>query len=112
MEERQSQDLMRNHFVAGFLRSLEYFKGILFLTANPVGTFDEAFTSRTQVLIYYSDFQNDERTMVWDNFFEKLKEDREGIMRILQPMKDYTKSQELQALKWSGRKIRNGTVAL
>jgi len=108
MEERQSHDLERNHLVAGFLRALEYFKGILFLTTNRVGTFDEAFISRIHVPIYYSEFQDEERTKIWDRYFEKLEQDREGKMRILQPTKDYVQSQELRALKWNGREIRNG----
>ena len=38
-----------------FLRILEYYEGILILTSNRVGTFDEAFKSRTQVATHYSD---------------------------------------------------------
>lgn len=109
MEERQPQDLTRNHLVAGFLRALEYFKGIIFLTTNRVGTFDEAFISRIHVPIYYPPFQDEERIRVWDTFFEKLEQDRETTMRILQSTKDYTQSQELQSLNWNGREIRNGT---
>lgn len=109
MEERQPQDLTRNHLVAGFLRALEYFKGILFLTTNRIGTFDEAFISRIHVPIYYPDFQPSDRIRVWDSFFEKLEQDRETTMRIMQSTKDYTQSQEVLALEWNGREIRNGT---
>ncbi len=108
MEERQSQDLERNHLVAGFLRALEYFKGILFLTTNRVGTFDEAFISRIHIPIYYPEFHDDDRTKVWDRYFEKLEQDRENEMRILPSTKDYTQSSEVRALKWNGREIRNG----
>ncbi|KAK3987610.1 hypothetical protein QBC44DRAFT_331227 [Cladorrhinum sp. PSN332] len=107
MEERQAQDLERNHLVAGFLRALEFFKGILFLTTNRVGTFDEAFFSRIHVPIYYTTFGEEERIKVWDRFFDKLEEDRETTMRILQSTKDYVQSNELQALNWNGREIRN-----
>ncbi|POS71770.1 hypothetical protein DHEL01_v209833 [Diaporthe helianthi] len=107
MEERQPQDLTRNHLVAGFLRSLEYFKGIVFLTTNRVGTFDEAFISRIHVSIYYGEFSADQRIKVWDTFFEKLELDRESSMRILPATKDYIQSPELQALSWNGREIRN-----
>lgn len=110
MEERQTQDLERNHLVAGFLRALEYFKGILFLTTNRVGTFDEAFISRIHVPIYYAEFRDEQRAKIWARFFEKLEEDREATMRILQSAKDYTQSQELQDLKWNGREIRNGRL--
>lgn len=51
MEQRRAQDHERNHLVAGFLRALEYYRGILFLSTNRVGTFDEAFTSRIHIQI-------------------------------------------------------------
>lgn len=107
MEERRSQDIERNHLVAGFIRALEYFKGILFLTTNRVGIFDEAFVSRIHVQIYYR-LEDDDRDKVWDNFFQKLEDDREATMRIPQATKDYTQSKELRDLKWNGREIRNG----
>ena len=89
LEQRQVQDIKRNHLVAGFLRALEYFKGILFLTTNRVGTFDEAFISRIHIQIYYEEFNEDDRRKVWDTFFQKLEEERESSMRIPQPTKDY-----------------------
>ena len=39
LEARTSQDLHRNALVSIFLRLLEYFQGILFLTTNRVATF-------------------------------------------------------------------------
>ncbi len=108
MEQRQVQDIERNHLVAGFLRALEYYKGILFLTTNRVGTFDEAFMSRIHIQIHYPEFTDEERDRLWDTFFHKLEDDRETTMRITQPAKDYVQSQELRALKWNGREIRNG----
>lgn len=108
MEERVPQDLARNHLVAGFLRALEYFKGIVFLTTNRVGTFDEAFISRIHVPIYYGEFTPEQRMRVWDTFFEKLELDRESTMRIVPSAKDYVGSSDLQNLKWNGREIRNG----
>lgn len=109
MEQRQVQDLVRNNMVAGFLRALEYYQGILFLTTNRVGTFDEAFVSRIHIMIHYPAFENQEREKVWDTFFKKLEDEREGQMRILQATKDYVSSQEVEDLQWNGREIRNGT---
>ncbi len=108
MEQRRVQDLERNHLVAGFLRALEYFKGILFLTTNRVGTFDEGFISRIHIQIHYPTFQSSDREKVWDAFFQKLEEDREATMRIPQATKDYIQSRELHELEWNGREIRNG----
>ncbi|KAH8894173.1 P-loop containing nucleoside triphosphate hydrolase protein [Thozetella sp. PMI_491] len=107
LEQRQIQDLERNHLVAGFLRALEYYKGILFLTTNRVGTFDEAFISRLHIQLYYPEFTDTQREAVWRTFFRKLEDDREMTMRIPQSTKDYVQSQELQGLNWNGREIRN-----
>ncbi|KAF2967356.1 hypothetical protein GQX73_g6226 [Xylaria multiplex] len=43
LERRSANDLRRNSIVSIFLRAMEYFQGILFLTTNRVGHFDEAF---------------------------------------------------------------------
>ncbi|KAF6819054.1 P-loop containing nucleoside triphosphate hydrolase (ATPase) [Colletotrichum plurivorum] len=107
MERREVQDLTRNHLVAGFLRALEYYRGILFLTTNRIGTFDEAFISRIHLQIYYPPFSDDDREKVWDIFFQKLEEERETTIRIMQSTKDYIQSEELRSLKWNGREIRN-----
>jgi AAA+ superfamily predicted ATPase len=42
LEERTLSDLERNSLASVFLRTLEYYNGILILTSNRVGTFDEA----------------------------------------------------------------------
>lgn len=64
LERRQSRDLARNGLVSGkhevifvlfgtelqpaFLRRMEYFTGLLFLTTNRVGHIDDAFISRVR----------------------------------------------------------------
>ncbi|KGO50161.1 hypothetical protein PEX2_056390 [Penicillium expansum] len=50
---RTPTDFTRNGLVAVFLRVLEYYAGILFLTTNRVGDFDEAFASRIHISLYY-----------------------------------------------------------
>ncbi len=49
LEKRTIQDIHRNALVSVFLRLLEYFQGILFLTTNRVETFDDAFQSRIHI---------------------------------------------------------------
>ncbi|MCJ1391363.1 hypothetical protein MMC18_004226 [Xylographa bjoerkii] len=44
----------RNGLVAVFLRTLEYFQGIIFLTSNRVSVFDEAIKSRVHLALQYS----------------------------------------------------------
>ena len=41
------------HIIGVFLRVLEYYAGILFLTTNRIGDFDEAFTSRIHMRLFY-----------------------------------------------------------
>ncbi|KAL1625429.1 hypothetical protein SLS54_003521 [Diplodia seriata] len=111
MEHRKVQDLVRNNLVAAFLRAMEYYKGILFLTTNRVGTFDEAFISRINITIYYRSFSHKQRTEVWETFFNKLEREREETMRIHLQTRDYIEeSPELRQLQWNGREIRNGML--
>ena len=43
LAERSLQDVQRNALVSVFLRHLEYFQGIMFLTTNRIATFNMAF---------------------------------------------------------------------
>ncbi|KAJ0374262.1 hypothetical protein COL26b_007508 [Colletotrichum chrysophilum] len=73
LEQRTLQDLQRNALVSVFLRALEYYDGILILTTNRVGTFDEAFKSRIQLALRYEKLEAYQRKQIWKNFFERLK---------------------------------------
>ncbi|KAK7984661.1 P-loop containing nucleoside triphosphate hydrolase [Apiospora saccharicola] len=108
MERRTVQDLTRNSLVAGFLRALEYYEGILFLTTNRVGSFDDAFISRVHVQLYYPEFTDEQRQMVWQTFIDKLERDRAGYMRISMKAAEYIEQINKSSLKWNGREIRNG----
>jgi ATP-dependent Clp protease ATP-binding subunit ClpA len=90
---------------------LDYFQGILFLTTNRVGHFDEAFKSRIHLSLGYEKLTDDARARIWDNLFRKLGSDhKRGGSRITYEYdaKAYVKSKEVQALEWNGREIRNG----
>ena len=54
LERRSLEDMQRNALVSVFLRVLEYYEGILILTSNRVGTFDEAFKSQNSHCILRS----------------------------------------------------------
>ena len=82
MEHLSVQDIERNSLAAEFLRALEYFKGVLFLTTNRVGHFDEALISRINITIYYSPFNELQRRALWESCFKKLQKEREDKMRI------------------------------
>lgn len=68
LERRSVHDLQRNALVSVFLRLLEYFQGILFLTTNRVETFDEAFQSRIHIALRYNDLDVKAKTIIWNTF--------------------------------------------
>ncbi|KAI0383042.1 P-loop containing nucleoside triphosphate hydrolase protein [Hypomontagnella monticulosa] len=67
LEQRSLHDVQRNAMVSVFLRALEYYSGILFLTTNRVNTFDEGFKSRIHVPIRYTDLTFASRLQIWRN---------------------------------------------
>ncbi|CVL07341.1 related to TOB3 (member of AAA-ATPase family) [Fusarium proliferatum] len=50
--------------VSAFLRRMEYFKGLLFLTTNRVGQIDDAFISRVHVAIGYQALDEETRRKI------------------------------------------------
>src|SRR6266487_658892 len=47
--------------------------GILILTSNRVGLFDEAFKSRIQLTRRYKTLEEPQRLQIWDNFITRLE---------------------------------------
>lgn len=78
LEKREVHDIHRNALVSIFLRLLEYFQGILFLTTNRVETFDDAFQSRIHIALRYNELNQKARKAVWKMFLDKVK-DMEGL---------------------------------
>lgn len=68
LEERSLHEVERNKLVSIFLRVLEYYEGIMFLTTNRVQTFDAAFQSRIHISLEYPDLNVDSRKQIWKNF--------------------------------------------
>jgi SpoVK/Ycf46/Vps4 family AAA+-type ATPase len=141
LEARQTENFDRNSLVAGmspahvriqflhytlvttvfimtvFLRTLEYYNGILFLTTNRVGTFDEAFTSRIHISLYYPPLSQASTLAVFQvNLtriqarFQKKKSNGEATLEIDDRsinefiLRYYEKNTEA---RWNGRQIRN-----
>lgn len=87
-----------------FLRTLEYYQGILILTSNRVGTFDEAFRSRIQIALHYPDLNDKSRRQIWQNFLTTPHEtgtDEENNDELTQHL------DELADHNMNGREIRN-----
>ena len=90
LEKRTIQDIHRNALVSIFLRLLEYFQGILFLTTNRVETFDDAFQSRIHVALRYGDLTTKAKRSVWRMFLDKVKA-KDGLETIDFKDSDYDK---------------------
>lgn len=61
-------DIGRNALVSIFLRVLEYYPGMLFMTSNRITAFDDAFQSRIHVPLRYRPLDTAARCEVWQNF--------------------------------------------
>jgi hypothetical protein len=98
LEARSTHDLERNKIVSIFLRTLEYYEGILFMTTNRVDNIDTAFQSRIHVSMEYPDLNNVSRRQIWTNFLESSSQPN-----------DFTKEDldELAQVVLNGRQIKN-----
>lgn len=70
MEKRSTNDIQRNAMVSIFLRLLERYQGIMFLTTNRPEHFDEAFRSRISISINYKELDEESRFQVWSNLLK------------------------------------------
>ncbi|PKY04987.1 hypothetical protein P168DRAFT_235269 [Aspergillus campestris IBT 28561] len=103
LEKRTIQDIHRNALVSIFLRLLEYFQGILFLTTNRVETFDDAFQSRIHVALRYGDLTTKAKRSVWKMFVERVQA-MEGVQTAEFSDKDFD---ALSRHNLNGRQIKN-----
>ncbi|SCO90709.1 related to TOB3 (member of AAA-ATPase family) [Fusarium oxysporum] len=74
LSQRSKQDMKRNALVSVFLRVLEYYNGLLFLTTNRVGTIDEAFKSRIHLSLYYPPLDKTQTRDIFRLNIGKLKQ--------------------------------------
>ncbi|XP_044724451.1 ATPase family associated with various cellular activities (AAA) domain-containing protein [Hirsutella rhossiliensis] len=75
LEKRDASSLRRNELVSIFLRQLEYYRGLMFLTTNRVAAIDPAFKSRLDLVLPYHDLDESCRRKVWVNFVQRLGPD-------------------------------------
>lgn len=70
---QRSDNPQVNALVSVFLRELERFDGIMFLTTNRVQSFDTAMMSRIHLALEYEPLGIDSRRAVWKFFLEKAR---------------------------------------
>ncbi|KAK7959396.1 P-loop containing nucleoside triphosphate hydrolase protein [Apiospora aurea] len=121
LAKRTRNDLRRNAVTSVFLRSLEYYAGILFLTTNRVGNIDPAFKSRIHLSLLYQPFNLKTTRRLYEIFVDRTRAEqkRRGpahfvIKRkeILEFAKDNYREMKGENLgAWNGRQIRNAFQA-
>ncbi|MCJ1404451.1 hypothetical protein MMC11_007676 [Xylographa trunciseda] len=92
----------RNGLVAVFLRTLEYFQGIIFLTSNRVAVFDAAIKSRVHLALQYSPPSQASRRQLW----------RQQLLALPASARDLPRLDDvldvLDRAEMNGREISNG----
>jgi hypothetical protein len=67
---QRANDLERSAIVGIFLRLLDYYQGILFLTTNRCDVLDHAVLSRVMLKLAYPDLDVNARRVIWKSMFE------------------------------------------
>jgi DNA polymerase III delta prime subunit len=70
MEARTDSNIQRNAMVGVFLRLLEYYQGIMFLTSNRASNIDKAFYSRISMAINFPSLTTEDRVSIWENILD------------------------------------------
>lgn len=116
MAERNPNDIHRNELVSIFLRELEYFRGVIFLTTNLYDTIDTAFRSRVSLHLLFQALDRDARETVWRKFLDRLPDmseeaaaadvDDETRPAVEKPLDDED-IRQLSLWQLNGREIKN-----
>lgn len=114
--------LAKNALVSVFLRVLEYYDGLLFLTTNRPGALDEAFKSRIHLKLWYPHLTRTQTRDIWTMNLERLdkieterhrrdphvKPLRIAKRKIMQfAGKLFETLKKEKRAPWNGRQIRN-----
>ncbi|KAI6779288.1 uncharacterized protein J7T54_001018 [Emericellopsis cladophorae] len=121
--EKMDDSLQRNALVSVFLRALEYYPGVLFLTTNRVGVLDEALSSRVHISIFFKHLSFAQTHELFQNNLARARliaEQRAEVHKeppltlkdqeiISFAMERYETSRQVNpnAPWWNGRQIRN-----
>lgn len=98
MEARTDSNIQRNAMVGVFLRLLEYYQGVLFLTSNRAANIDKAFYSRISMAINFPSLTVNDRIQIWSNILDMNGED------VLEPEDIVYLSESYDV---NGRQIKN-----
>ncbi len=132
LTSRDKSSLERNSLVSGkqhvslfvsrqlsniqvFLRSLEYYTGILFLTTNRVGYIDEAVKSRISLSVHCPALDLKQALRIWNLNLDRVLEIRSPTLEaddrqrleLYQWASSNLRDQKTGSIIWNGRQIRS-----
>jgi hypothetical protein len=100
-----------------FLRVLDYYTGILFLTTNRAGALDEAFKSRIHYKLYFPPLSKQQTLGIWELNIRRLRQleehckERKPLEISEKAILDFAEAQfdnnPKRTGQWNGRQIRN-----
>ncbi|EPE26297.1 P-loop containing nucleoside triphosphate hydrolase [Glarea lozoyensis ATCC 20868] len=112
LAKREKGDIERNSLVSVFLRVLEYYSGVIILTTNRVGEFDEAFRSRIHISLYYPRLDRPSTKQVWERNISRLRQsgldidiEEDRIRKFYE--RHWAENIEHPSRRWNGRQIKN-----
>lgn len=96
-----------NTIVAVFLRAIEYYRGLLFLTTNVVRRLDHALLSRNTIVLRFNAFNRNDRRKLVNQTMNKLSEemDYDFMPAALDTIEQKIINHESDI--WNGREIIN-----
>jgi SpoVK/Ycf46/Vps4 family AAA+-type ATPase len=106
MAERHPNDIARNELVSIFLRELEYFRGIIFLTTNLYETIDTAFRSRVNIHLLFNPLPPASRLVLWRKFISRLPPMKGSETTPIEELEEED-FKELSKWELNGREIKN-----
>jgi hypothetical protein len=94
------------------LRVLEYYSGILILTTNRVGIFDEAVRSRLSLQLYYPELDGNQTLDIWKMNMRRTLRRKNGLLTADQAnILEFAERQfmwgKYNGMCWNGRQIRS-----
>ncbi|KAL6695116.1 P-loop containing nucleoside triphosphate hydrolase protein [Trichoderma pleuroticola] len=116
LSTRDGGDIRQTSLVSVFLRVLEYYSGILILTTNRVGSFDEAIKSRVHCALYYPPLDQKQSLKIWKMNLATLEErnkEPDSSMSVRfnrKEIEEYARKHwksTSKGTRWNGRQIKN-----
>jgi ATP-dependent Clp protease ATP-binding subunit ClpA len=94
----------KNALVSVFLRVLEYYQGIMFLTTNQIAQFDVAIPSRIHVSVQYDSLKKPQMEKIFTGFLQPLED--KGLIKDYNEILNWLK-EDVYSIGFDGRQIRN-----